>query len=174
MVKISVSEKMKIKFIIVFSVVSFVAMIWGLYSLSNVASIVLANKVRTAEVKRDVELLDRIFEDRKEYGDDIAKVKSSFPSSVYDVSFFAVQLEKLAESKEIVLTLKFDQKEKEEKALYDSITVSLDARGKYLNISEYLSEITKLPYHTEIAQMEINGKDGVTSAKVKLKLFTEK
>ncbi len=174
MVKISIDKRFKFRFSVVLTAVSFVLIGVGFYQLSKIAITVKKSKVKVAEINRDLVLLDRIVEDRKQYGGDISKIKFTLPSEYYEVSFFSQQLERLAQNNNLILNIKIEQNKKEEKEPFDSIAYAVNLSGSYSNVSEFLSQLAKLPYHTSVDLVKMNLEEGELATDVKFRLFVEK
>jgi len=145
-----------------------------MYLLSKIANTVKMSKVKVAEINRDIALLDKIVEDRNQYSGDIKKVKFSFPASYDEVSFFTQQLERLAQSGGITLAISIDPGKKEEKEKYSSIMYSMKISGVYTQVSEFLTQIAKLPYHTSVDFLKMGAEGGSLVTNVKFRLFVEK
>jgi len=174
MVKISIDSKLKFRLIILSAIVSFIAVGVGMMFLSKIANTVKESKVKVAEINRDISLLDKIVEDRKQYGGDIKKVENSFPASYDEVSFFTEQLERLAQSGGITLQISIDKSKMEEKEQYASILYSFRISGGYTQTSEFLTQIAKLPYHTSVDVLKMGVESGSLVTNVKFRLFVEK
>ncbi len=174
MVKIVLSEKLKFKIVALISLVSFLAVVYGLFALARISDTVRTAKKKVAETQRDVAVLDGIVKDMSTYDADIKRIGSSFPSSVYDISYFAGQLERLASVNNLDLAIKFSREKTQEKLPYDSISMLLTIDGKYSDLSKFLSDISKLPYHTQIIRLDVEGENEVVSGKVNMKIFIKK
>lgn len=174
MVKISIDTKLKFRLIILLTAVSFIAVGVGMFFLSKTANTVKRSKIKVTEINRDIALLDKIIEDRKQYSGDIRKVEYSFPASYDEVSFFTQQIERLALGNGLTLAISIDQNKKEEKEQYDSILYSMRINGSYSAVAEFMTQIAKLPYHTSVDTLKINTEGGSLVASVKFRLFVEK
>lgn len=155
-------------------VATFGLIIFGLSYLRNITANLRTSKTRIAEVERDITLLNQIQQDIKQYSQMINEVKSTLPSEYYEISFFTKQLEKLAENSNLTTQIAIDEEKKKEKDTYSSIGYSLNVTGNYISISDFLSQISKLPYHTSVDNLEISSGAEGTIAKVKLRLFIQK
>ncbi len=164
----------KFKLILISFFASFFAIVFSFYFLHEIVIKVRDSKIKIAEVKRDTALLDKISQEKKQYSNDIQKITSTLPSEYYEVSFFTTQLEQLAQNNNLILEINIDKSKKEEKGSFSSIEYALDIEGSYPSISEFLSQISKLSYHTSIDQLKIFSEEGILTANVKFKLFVEK
>ena len=174
MVKISIDSKLKFRLIILLTAVSFIAVGVGMLILSKTANTVKRSKVKVTEINRDIALLDKIIEDRKQYSGDIRKVKYSFPASYDEVSFFTQQLERLAQGNGLTILISIEQNKKEEKERYDSIMYSMKINGSYSAVSEFMTQIAKLPYHTSVDLVKMNTDSSGLVTNIKFRLFVEK
>lgn len=164
----------KYKLIVISLLSSFIAIGFGLYFLNKVASDVRGSKIKIAEINRDVDLLEKITKEEKQYEVDIQKVKSTLPSEYYEVSFFTTQLERLAQNNNLALNININKDKKKEKDSYESVTYSLEINGKYSSVSDFLSQMSKLPYHTSVDRLEIESGEGGPVTEVIFRLFVEK
>lgn len=174
MVKIVLAPNLKFKLAILSLLASLGAVFFGLYSISKIAVAISESKVKVAEISRDIELLDNLMEERKLYASEIRKVKSSLPAKYYEISYFITQLERLAQNNGLVMEISINKEKNEEKGSYASITFSLNLMGKRSSVSDFLSQLSKLRYHTSVDKLmvDIDGAEPVTE--VEFRLFVEK
>lgn len=174
MVKIILDPKLKFKLAVLSLIASFAAVVFGLYSVSKIADTVVKSKVKVAETERDIILLDKLVEERKLYAGEIRKVKSSLPGKYYEISFFVTQLERLAQNNSLGMEIDIDPDKKDEKGSYSSIIFSLKFTGDYNRVSDFLSQMSKLTYHTSVDNIKMDFEGGEIATLVKLRLFVEK
>ena len=174
MVKIAFAPQLKFRLAIFSLLASFGAVIFGLYSFSRIAATVGESKVKVAEISRDVELLDNLMEERKLYAGEIRKVKSSLPAKYYEISYFITQLERLAQNNGLVMEISIGKEKNEEKGSYASITFSLDIVGKRSSVSDFLSQLSKLRYHTSVDKLMVDIDVAEPVTEVEFRLFVEK
>ena len=170
----NIKPQIKYKLILISFFTSFIAIAISLYFLKGIVADVKNSKTKVAEINRDISLLDKILLEKKQYANDIQIVKTTLPSQYYEVSYFTTQLERLAQNNNLALEVGIDKSKKEEKGSYSSITYALDIKGNYPSVSEFLKQMSKLPYHTSVNKIQIlNGEEGLTT-KVIFRLYVEK
>jgi len=174
MVKILLDPKLKFKLAVLSLMVSFTAVVFGLFSVSKIANTVVKSKIKVAETERDIVLLDKLVEERKLYAGEIRKVKSSLPGKYYEISFFVTQLERLAQNNSLGMDIDIDPDKKDEKESYSSILFSLKFTGDYNRVSDFLTQMSKLTYHTSVDSIKMDFEGGEIKTLVKLRLFVEK
>jgi len=174
MVKIILDPKLKFKLAVLSLMASVAAVVFGLYSVSKIADTVVKSKVKVAETERDIVLLDKLVEERKLYAGEIRKVKSSLPGKYYEISFFVAQLERLAQNNGLGMDIDIDSDKRDEKGSYSSIVFSLEFIGDYNRVSDFLTQMSKLTYHTTVDNIKMDFEDGELVTLVKLRLFVEK
>ena len=113
-------------------------------------------------------------EERKLYAGEIRKVKSSLPGKYYEISFFVTQLERLAQNYSLGMDIDIDPDKKDEKESYSSILFSLKFTGDYNRVSDFLTQMSKLTYHTSVDSIKMDFEGGEIKTLVKLRLFVEK
>jgi Tfp pilus assembly protein PilO len=174
MVKVSKNPQLKLKVVIVSLFVTVGVIIYGLYFLQGLTVNIKASKVKVEEERRDLKLLDKIVKDKNQYDTEIKKAKNTIPSQYYEIAFFTEELNKLAGANGLTLQVNVDKKKKDEKLKYNSVVYSLETRGSYSSVSTFLSQMSKLPYHTTVDSLEMNAESGELISKIKFRLFVEK
>lgn len=168
------NTKTKLKLISLSLTLSFVGIAVSLYFLKSIAIKVKESKVKVAEINRDISLLDKISQEKAQYANDIEKIKDTLPSEYYQISFFTTELERLAQENGASLEINIDPKKGEETDTISSIKYVLEMDGSYTSISNFLSQLSRLPYHTNLDQMNLARKEGEPVGKITFKLFVQK
>ncbi len=127
-----------------------------------------------AETERDINLIDKIKRDNMVYKNSIQLVEGTLPSNYFEVAFFSSEIERLARENTLDLKINIDQKTKEEKASYNSAVYSLETNGSYSAVTNFLTQMAKLPYHTSIDYLKITKEEGKTISNIKFRLFIQK
>ena len=168
------NPKTKFNFILIFLVILFLIHFCSPSTINNVAGKVRESKIKVAEINRDISLLDKISHENSQYANDIQKVVNTLPSKYFQVSFFSAELERIAQNNSLTLTINIDKEKKEETETISSIEYALEVTGSYASISNFLSQMSKLPYHTSLEHTEISKKESEPMAKITFKLFVQK
>lgn len=155
-------------------IASFIAIAISLNFLNDIVEKVKVSKVKVAEINRDIELIDKISKEKKQYEKDIQKITSTLPSEYYEISFFATQLEKIALTNGLTLDINIDKSKIEEKENYDSVTYVVNVKGSYPSVSEFLSQMSKLPYHTILERFNISIEEGKLTTIISFKIYVQK
>ncbi len=164
----------KLKFTTIALFTSFITIIIGLNILKGIVSKVKTSKLKVAEINRDISLIDKVNDDVKKYESEIKEIVNTLPHEYYELSFFNSQIENIAKENNLTLDIQADKEKKEEKELYDSIGYSISMTGKYLSFANFLSQMSKLPYHTKIDKINIFNEEGVLTAKINFRIFVQK
>lgn len=170
----NVNSNNRFKLMTIALLLSFVGIAVCFNMLHLIVGKVKESKIKVDETKRDIALIDKIAQENKQYSAEIQKVKNTLPLEYYEVSFFTTQVEKLAQNNSLELETRIDKDKKEEGAEYDSIIYSLEMKGGYPSISLFLSQLSKLPYHTKVEKMGIAYEEGSLVSKINFKLFVQK
>ena len=168
------NSKNKFRLIVTLLLCTFAGIAFSLNYLRNIAGKVRESKIKVAEINRDISLLDKIALEKNQYTTDIQKVKNTLPFEYYQVSFFTTQLERLAQNNSLNLEIDIEDKKTEETTTIDSVSYALEAKGSYSSVSNFLSQISKLPFHTSLERMEVAQKEGELITKISFKLYVEK
>lgn len=174
MVKTTINSQTKYKLVMVLLLTTFIAIIFCLYYLKGLAANLVTNRINIAETERDIVLLDKIIKEKSQYTSDINKVKNTLPSKYYEVAFITTQIEALAQRDNLAIQTSIDQKATEEKGSYSSITYSLILNGSFSSVSEFLSQVAKLPYHTSIDDLKMSVEGGGLVSDIKMRLYIQK
>lgn len=167
------NTKYKFRLILTILIFLIAGVVISLYFLNNIVGSVKESKVKVAQIKRDVALLDKISQEKTQYSSDIQKIKSTLPSMYYEISFFATELERLAQNNDLTMQISIDEKKKEETNTINSISFLLEIDGTYTSVSYFLTQLSKLPYHTKLERMEFARNEDQPAAKITFKLFTQ-
>ena len=170
----NINPKNKFRLIILSLTVSFISIVILFHYLRGIVDEVKNTKIKIAEVDRDIVLLDKISEDKNQYSADIQKIESTLPSEYFEISFFTAQLENIARNNNLELSINIDKHKKDETESYGTIAYVLEVRGGYPAISDFLSRILKLPYHTSIDKIGISKDEDGIIAKIGFRLFVQK
>jgi Tfp pilus assembly protein PilO len=166
--------KTKLRAISLSLVLTFIGIAVSFYFLKNIAIKVKENKIKVAEINRDISLINKISQEKNQYENDIKKIKNTLPSEYYQISFFTKEIERLSQNNGLTLNIKIDSKKNEETDTVSSIKYVLEVDGSYTSISNFLTQLSKLPYHTSLNQMNIERKEGEPVGKIVFKLFVQK
>jgi len=169
-----VNLKTKYRLVTVTLLGTLAVIIFCLYYLKDLATNINAARVNIAETQRDIALIDKVTNDMNLYMGDINKLKNTLPSRYFEVAFFTSQLETLAGRNNLSMQVDINEKAVEEKGMYSSISYSLELNGSFSSISEFLSQVAKLPYHTTVSNLNMSIKNGGLVGIVEIKLFIEK
>lgn len=171
---VKINQEIKFKLTIAIAVASFVCVVFVAHLLSGVVDNVKRNRVKIAEIERDIILLDQITQQTQIHRDNIRKVRSTLPSEYYEISFFFVQLEQLAQSNNLSIEISIEPNRKVESAAYDTVAFALNLQGSYSNVTNFLAQLTKLAYHTQVDYLNMSDEGGSLSTDMKLRLFVDK
>jgi Tfp pilus assembly protein PilO len=170
----NINPKNKFNLMVASLFFSFVAIGLCLNLLNGIVEKVKVSKIKVAEINRDIALLDKISEEKKQHENNIQKITNTLPSEYYEVSFFTTQIERLARNNNLILEISIDKSKKEERETYDSIAYALEIKGSYPLVSQFLSQMSRLPYHTIVERMNISNEEGELTTQITFKLFVEK
>ncbi|MFH1971264.1 MAG: hypothetical protein ABIJ05_02675 [Patescibacteria group bacterium] len=137
--------------------------------LNKEREIVIGNKVRLSELKRDLIYLDKIVVEENENREKIVLVSQTFPSNYAEVAFFAGALEKIGANQN--LEIEIDKTAKEEKSGLFGLKFSLKTLGSYKSFSEMLSLLADFPYHTKFDSIEMQKTEGTISSLTTFRLL---
>ncbi|MFC1600672.1 type 4a pilus biogenesis protein PilO [Patescibacteria group bacterium] len=165
--------KTRFRLILTILVLLFVGVSSSLYFLKDIVGKVKISKVKVAEIKRDVSLLDKISQEKNQYSDNIDKIKSTLPSKYYEISFFTTELERLAQNNGLNMQININENKKEETSTVNSISYLLEIDGNYTSVSNFLTQLSNLPYHTNLERLEFSRKEDQPAVKITFKLFTQ-
>ena len=173
MVKTFTPEK-NLKLAVFLLVSTFVLIIYGFYHLKGTVENVRAGKIKIAEVQRDLDLITRARIDRDQYTSDILRIRSTLPTRYSEVAFFTSQMERLAENNAVSILTTIDKDQTQERQPFNSIVYSIEAQGNYPNTAEFLTQMSRLPYHTVVDSLRIESDDGGLTTNIRFRLFVEK
>lgn len=121
---------------------------------------VTINKIRLAESKRDLDLLDKILADEKQNKHKIEVVFETLPSDYAEVAFFTGQVESIGEKNRQIPQFGIDKTLKDEKDGLYSLKFNLKTAGSYTSFSTMLSQLAQFPYHTKFDSIKMLKTDG--------------
>lgn len=152
--------KNKLNIIISISCTVFIFLVISGSWLNKEKKVVVNNKIRLAELNRDLNHLDKILVEEKENRQKIKTVSETLPSNYEEVAFFAEQVENTGKKKNQDLELKIDKVLKDEKDGLSSLKFDLKSSGTYSTFSEMLSQIAQFPYHTKFDSIKMQKIEG--------------
>ena len=167
MVENWLKQEFIVKSLIALAVFVFI-LIFG-FLLNKERKIVISNKVRLAEVKRDLIYLDKIVVEESENREKIETISQTLPSNYAEVAFFAGALEKIGANQN--LEIKINKTAKEEKSGLYSLKFSLKTSGSYNSLVETLSLLANFPYHTKFDSIEMQKTEGTISSLTTFRLL---
>jgi Tfp pilus assembly protein PilO len=162
------------KLIILGLVATTLGIFGGMYIISGQKEKIIESKTKIAETKRDLALLDNITQDINRNRGIIEKIKTTLPGQYHEVSFFVGQLERLAQNNNLTLEVNMEPVKKDERANYESVAYSMLINGSYSDVANFLTQISKLAYHTSVDQVTMSNDGGPLVTRVKSRLFIEK
>ena len=96
------------------------------------------------------------------------------PTRYSEVAFFTSQMERLAENNAVSILTTIDKDQTQERQPFNSIVYSIEAQGNYPNTAEFLTQMSRLPYHTVVDSLRIESDDGGLTTNIRFRLFVEK
>lgn len=141
------------------------------YFLNQESKLLVQKKLLLAQNKTDLVRLDQIEKNLKDRQAEIELVSQSLPGSYEEVAAFVSQVEAIADSRNQALEIKIDENIKTEKEGPANLGLGLKITGSYQGLKEVLSQIAKLPYHTQIIMLKTEGTEGKISTQVNIRLF---
>lgn len=146
---------------------TFVLVLVLIMQVTNLGKMVYSDKVQLAQTSFDLTRLDSVLANEKAHNSEIASVVKTIPNGYQEVAFVLGALEALAKNHSLTLDLKLDDKAVEETGDIHSVLVTLDMTGSYANTQVFLTDISRMPYHTQVSELLT---DNVHTS-VKIKLF---
>lgn len=128
--------------------------------LNKEKKMITINKIRLAESKRDLDLLDKILADEKQNKQKIEVVSETLPSDYTEVAFFAGQVESIGGKNGQTPKFEIDKTLKDEKDGLYSLKFNLKTAGSYTSFSTMLSQLAQFPYHTRFDSIKMLKTDG--------------
>lgn len=144
------------------------------YLIKQEAQVVMDKRNELTQLKTDLDYLDRILSSQKENEAKIKILNATLPANFQENARAIVQFERLAGTSNLTLETKIEENSLREPNNLSSIKVSLKTVGSFNSLTNYLSSIANLPYHTRFDTLKIEtaGKD--TVATTNLRLFLRK
>lgn len=116
---------------------------------------VLTQKMELASLNNDLGLLDRLLVDQKNSREKVAAAAKTLPQSFQDVAYVMAQIERIANQNGQQLETKVGETVALEPNNLSSLKVTLKTSGSYASFSQMLTELARLPYHTQVDSSQI-------------------
>lgn len=141
------------------------------YGLSKQKTVLLSQRLRLEERKRDLELLDKILADQQLYETKIQAINRTVPKNYEEVSNVVSNIERVAAANQQEFETQLEQDAQPESGGLSSIKLTLKTVGSYADFSQMMSGLSRLPYHTRVDALQIDEAGGKAEAVVTLRLF---
>lgn len=131
---------------------------------------IVNQKKELFQLKRDLELLDKILVDRKQNEEKIQKVAKTLPVTYEEVALAISEVETIATDSSQTLETKIEENSVSEQNDLSSIKVTLKTSGSYDNFSKFLTSFAQSPYHTriDVLKIEKSGQELVNTFSLRL------
>ena len=163
-----ITTSLKNKFLLV---ILLVALIFSGKFLVREKKTIIAKKTELAQLQQDLKLLDKILVDKSKFEEKIYLVRKTLPTTFEELSFFISQVEMINSFSGQKLEIKIDEAAKPEQNDLSSLSISLKATGSYFDLSQMLSSLAHLPYHTRIGSLKIEKTENNLSGLINFRLF---
>ena len=164
-------EKYKLGFLIAMIMVSFFGLILFIQRTSGVQKNINLQRYELASLRAEVEALDKVLTDKQTFEPKSSQVIKSLPADFQEVVYFVEEIEKAATLSAVPLELKIDREAKEESRQLESVGFSLTSRGSYVSLSQILSILSNLPFHTKVTAVKMEQDGGQVSSVFDFKVF---
>jgi Tfp pilus assembly protein PilO len=122
--------------------------------------------------RRELELLDQLVQDKMSSDLQIEKALSFLPQTYLEVGALAYKIENRARDNGLSSEISFDKEAKEEGEIA-GLTIMIKTQGGYQNYTNFVSNLSNLPYNTEFKSIAFTNEDGI-SAETTVKVFIKK
>lgn len=144
------------------------------YLLNEESQVLKQKKQLLSEAIRDINQLDQIEKEQKEFQPKIDLASRTLPGSPEEVAFFVAQLEEIATSQNQGLEVKIEETTRPEGENFSSLGLNLRVIGSFQALKSMLNKLAQLPYHTQLSLLKIDSSGGLTTAQITIKLFMKK
>lgn len=156
---------------VIWAVLLLVATFLSGYFLIQEKEIVVNERKKLAQLEYDLILLDKVLVDQKKYQQEINAVTRTLPASLEEVSFFVSQIERLAAINSQIIETKIEETAAAEANSLSSLKFNLKTSGDYQGLAAMLTDLTFLPYHTQVDSLKIEKKESLIDSLTNFRLF---
>lgn len=133
----------------------------------------LVKKTELVNLKKDLELLDKILIEQKSSEEKVKAVAKTLPVTFEEVAFAVSQIEKVAAESGQTLDIKIEETALPEPNDLLSLKMTLKTEGSYDTFSRMLNTLAHLPYHTRVDALKIE-QTGKLSTVTNLRFYLSK
>ena len=155
------------------AIVSLLAVILAIRGILGVKRVVIAQKAQLQKLTGDLTNLDQILSDEKSYAAVIQKVTVTLPKEYSDVATAIAAIELTAKTNNLTTEMSIDEKSKPETGDLKSLTMAVKTSGSYPDISNFVSGLSTLPYHTRVDALAFDEAGGKVTVTITIRLFMQ-
>jgi Tfp pilus assembly protein PilO len=153
------------------AVLTFLFLLTTGYFISQQSRIIVQKRTKLQELRRDVNRLDQAKADYDLHQNTILSVTSTVPSNYQEVAHAINQIELAASNSQQSLETTVTEAAQSESGGLSSVTLTLSTSGSFSGLSQMLTDIASLPYHTHVDSLQIDADGGSTTALINMRLF---
>lgn len=153
--------------------VSLLVVIFAMWGITGQKRVVLTQKAQLQKLTNDLANLDKILSDEKSFADAMQHVTATLPKDYNDVAAAVTAIELTAKTNNLNTDLAIDEKTKPEAGDLKSLTIAVKTSGIYGDLSKFVSDLSRLPYHTRIDALTFDEAGGKITATVTIRLFMQ-
>lgn len=166
--------KNKILISLILASVAVLALIFTGSFVLRAEETITAKKTELAQLKGELELLDKLLLDQKNNQEKVDAVTKTLPRTFEDVAFAISQIERISEKNGQKLETKMGEVALPEPNDLLSLKVTLKTSGGYHSFSQMLTDLARLPYHTQVDTLKIEEGGKEITNLVDLRLYLAK
>jgi len=153
------------------ALVTLVAVFVTAFSLHKQTLNLNQKRSELAHLQQDVVLLDKIATDQKARQASLDAITASVPSTYQEFAYVLEKIEQLASDAQQTIEIAPTEAATPEPDSLDTVTLTIKTSGSYSSLTQFLTNLTRLPYHTRLDSIQVDQDGNQVASLISIRLF---